>query len=409
MNKVEEYIEKHWDECIKENRNDEGNLIGLPYPYIVPAVGHFDEMYYWDTYFTNKGLIISGLTMQAKHNVDNMLYMVDKYGFMPNGNRTFYLNRSQPPFLSQMVRDVYDVYGDTCWLKLAYHILEKEYDFWMSKRRHENGLNVYGGEVAEDEIDEVVDSFARRIKSTPEGKKADVVKHVILSCESGWDMNPRWGITGYDYAMVDLNSLMYMHENNMEYFAKELGLKEAEIWGKRKRDRQSLMTELMQEENGVLLDYNVKEDKFSPVFSAASYYPLFVGMANKEQARAAVDNLDRIEEEYGIVACEKNNDKGVYQWDYPNGWACLQYIVMAGLDNYGYKDDAKRIAEKYVNLVDKVFEQTGNLWEKYNVIKGNIEVQDEYKMPAMMGWSAGIYLAAKKYLEEVNRTSNLNH
>jgi len=403
VNKVEEYIAKNWNDCIKEKRNDEGNLIGLPYPYTVPAVGHFDEMYYWDTYFTNKGLLISGLSMQAKHNVDNMLYLIDKYGFVPNGNRTYYLSRSQPPFLSQMVRDVYEFYNDSCWLKSAYHVLEKEYDFWMNKRSHENGLNVYGGDIDEDYIDETADDFARRVKFKPDAKNRDIAKHVLLTCESGWDMNPRWGVNGYDYVMVDLNSLLFMHEKNMEYFACELGLEEGEIWAKKAKYRQNLMTKYMQNNSGILLDYNVKEDKLSPIFSVASYYPLFTGMANKEQAQAAVDNLYRIEEEYGIVTCEKSNNEGIYQWDYPNGWACLQYIVIAGLDNYGYKEDAKRIAKKYVALVEKVFDETRNLWEKYNVVKGNVEVNNEYKMPAMMGWSAGIYLAAKKmtkYIEE---------
>lgn len=399
MDKLEKYIAENWVKCIKENRENIGELIALPYPYTVPAVGHFDEMYYWDTYFTNIGLIIAGLGIQAKYNVDNMLYMVDKYGFMPNGNRTYYLNRSQPPFLSEMVKDVYGIFGDICWLKSAYRVLEKEYNFWMKKRCQKNGLNVYGGDVEEDYIDEVAEDFVNRAKFRPDGKNADIAKHVIVSCESGWDLNPRWGINGYDYVMVDLNSLLYMFEKNMEYFAREIELDDVEIWKKRAEDRRCLMTEVMQDKDGILLDYNVKEDKLSRIFSVASYYPLFAGLASKEQAQAAVDNIGRLEVAYGIATCEKSDRVSVYQWDYPNGWACLQYIVMLGLDNYGYRDEAKRIAKKYVTLVEKVFEETGNLWEKYNVINGSIEVNNEYEMPAMMGWSAGIYLAAKKYIE----------
>ena len=127
---------------------------------------------------------------------------------------------------------------------------------------------------------------------------------------------------------------------------------------------------------------------------------MFVGLANDEQAKVAVKNLSRLEEEFGVVTCEKNNDQGIYQWDYPNGWACLQYIVMVGLDNYGYKEEAKRIAKKYISLVEKVFDETGNLWEKYNVVKGNIEVNNEYKMPAMMGWTAGVYLSLSEYIRK---------
>ena len=110
--------------------------------------------------------------------------------------------------------------------------------------------------------------------------------------------------------------------------------------------------------------------------------------------------MDRLESEYGILTCEKNDAEGIYQWDYPNGWACLQYIAMVGLDRYGYKAEANRIAEKYIKLVDKTFDETGNLWEKYNVISGGLDVTNEYKMPAMMGWSAGVYLAAADYLEK---------
>ena len=135
--------------------------------------------------------------------------------------------------------------------------------------------------------------------------------------------------------------------------------------------------------------------------SAASFYPLFVGLAERENAEAIVGKLDRLEAEFGILACEKNDTEGTYQWDYPNGWACLQYIAVMGLDKYGYKTEAKRIAEKYVSLVDKVFEETGNLWEKYNVAEGSLNVNHESKkkMPAMMGWSAGVYLAASSYIE----------
>lgn len=143
IRKIKEYISSHWSECTRENMHDDGTLIGLPYPYCVPAAGHFDELYYWDTYFTNIGLILDGKAMLAKNNTDNMLYMVNKYGYYPNGNRTFFLDRSQPPFLSVMVRDIYKYYNDKVWLSSAYETLKKEYDFWNTKRILPTGLNFY--------------------------------------------------------------------------------------------------------------------------------------------------------------------------------------------------------------------------------------------------------------------------
>ena len=111
-------------------------------------------------------------------------------------------------------------------------------------------------------------------------------------------------------------------------------------------------------------------------------------------------NLPRLEEKYGNLSNEKNGVEGSFQWGYPNGWACQQYIAIKGFDRYGFADDARRIAEKYIAVADKVFEETGNLWEKYNVVEGSSNVCDEYKMPAMMGWSAGVFLAAEKYLND---------
>lgn len=396
--KVKKFIEEHWDECIKENREDCGTLIGLPYPYTVPAVGHFDEMYYWDTYFTNKGLELSDRYAQAKNNTDNMLYLINKYGFMPNGNRTYYLKRSQPPFLSIMVRDIYEHYRDGAWLRGAYYALEKEYDFWMKERISPIGLNVYGGDISISDPEKAKSSFSERVGFVPEQPAEDISAHYALSCESGWDCNPRWECEGFNYAPVDLNSLLYAMECNMAYFSEILGMENKAIWEQRAEKRQSLMSRYMDNGEGLLLDYNFKKGKLSGILSAASFYPLYAGVASAEQAEAVVKNLHRLEGAYGIFTCEKNDARGMYQWDYPNGWACLQYIAFTGLDRYGYKEDAARIALKYKELAEKVFEETGNLWEKYNVENGSIQVSNEYDMPAMMGWSAGVYLAAAEFL-----------
>ncbi len=397
---VLEYIKNNWDSCIKTNTADKDTLIGLPYPYTVPAVGYFDEMYYWDTYFTNKGLEIEGRYEQVKNNTDNMLYLVDKYGFMPNGNRTYYLNRSQPPFLSLMVRDVYEHYGDKEWLKGAYKSLETEYKFWTEKRGSDIGLShydydssVYDSNLASDYID--------RIDWKPEGyTDEEITREYAAICESGWDANPRFKFETYNHAAVDLNSLIYALEDNMAYFADELSNGQSKKWKKLAAERKEKMIKYLENEDGLLMDYNFVSGEQSEIFSVASIYPMFVGLADKKHAKAVVKNLDRLEKEYGMLTCEENDVNGTFQWDAPNGWACLQYITIIGLDNYGYKKEARRIAEKYVLLVEKSYMETANLWEKYNVVEGNVNVAGEYDMPAMMGWSAGTYLAALEYLNK---------
>ena len=407
IDKVREYIESHWDECIKENREDVDTLIGLPYPYTVPAVGCFDAIYYWDTYFTNKGLEVSNRHMTAKNNTDDMLYLVNRFGFMPNGNRYYFLDGSQPPFLSEMVHDVYKHYKDKAWLVGAYDTLLKEYEFWMTKRITPIGLNRYGGEMTDEKKTEYADYLVSRIGFSPDGMdKDDIGRHSRLMGESGWDMNPRWGFCGYDYAHIELNSLLYLFESNMCYFAKELKNGDELLWLERMNNRKSLMQKYMKNKDGLLNDYNFAKKRPCDILSAAVFFPLYAKVADEKEAKAAVDALPLLEAEYGLLTCEKNDAKGVYQWDYPNGWACLQYIAVIGLDNYGYKEEAMRISEKTVELIRKVFAETGNLWEKYNVVEGNINVNNEYDMPPMMGWTAGVYLALTEYIENDKTARN---
>lgn len=399
-NKVKAYIEKNWDDTIKYNPNDEGTLIGLPYPYSVPSVGFFDEMYYWDTYFTNKGLIISGRIEQARHNVANMLYMVERYGFMPNGNRTGYLTRSQPPFLSFMVRDIFEDDKDTEWLKNAYDTLEKEYDFWQSKRMTECGLNRYLGYADPEKYEKLTKYYEKRCNYKTDADEKDIARHVVMTCESGWDITPRWETEGFHFLPVDLNALLYGFEKNMEYFSIKLKNGNEKIWNENAINRKKLMMRYLNNGCGVLLDYNYKSKSLSKVFSVASFYPLFTEVVDQDEADEVMKRLSELETEYGILTCAKNDVPGTFQWDYPNGWACLQYIAVVGMEKYGYREEALRIAGKFISLIDKVFNETGNLWEKYNVVEGNINVNNEYKMPSMMGWSAGVYLALSKYLED---------
>lgn len=395
---VDRFIEENIDSFTRECKEESGTLIPLPHPFSIPSKDHFEEMYYWDTYFTNIGLIASGRINQAKNNTDNILYLVRKYGFMPNASRTTFLTRSQPPFLALMVKDIFKVTGDLSWLQEAYETLKKELEFWREKRKTETGLNRYYGFAKEEEADYLAARFTERTTLTPDMKSIDIARHMRLCFESGWDINPRWGCHGYDFVHVDLNSMLYSVEMCMSEFASILKNGEEEIWKKAAERRRELMRQYMKTGDGYFTDYDYVNNKFSDVFSAASFYPLFVSLADDEEAAKTVRMLSRLEENFGISACEKNGKEGNFQWNYPNGWAPHQYLVFRALKNYGYEKEAKRVAEKYITLVEKVFSETNNLWEKYNVVDGNIEVNTESPMPPMMGWSAGVYLALKDEL-----------
>ena len=398
------HIEENLQKTVRSNQEDQGELIGMPYPYTAPCVEDtFISMYYWDTYFTNVGLITLGNAQQAKYNVDDMLYMVEKYGFMLNGNMTRYLNRSQPPFLSFMVKDVFEYFGDKQWLDTAYATLCKEYDFWQTKRRCKNGLNFYGNYAAmDDELQqEYYNAFSQRSGgyTTDDTEEQKRIGNTFMAfCESGWDCCSRFEFDGQYYNPVCLNSLLYGFERNMAYFCKILGKEERTDWLRRARYRKSKMKKfLWNKEAGLFLDWNFKENRHSGVKSAASLYPMFVKLTNEVNGEEKL--LEDLMLEYGLACSVPGEYRFPLQWDYPNVWAPLQYTSYIACKNCGLNDKAQEIAKRYVKLIEEGFEKTGNLWEKYNGHTGEVANQD-YDAPTMIGWTAGVYLKFKNDLQD---------
>ncbi len=397
--RIEEYIRANLPKTIRSCTENEGTLLALPFPYTVPCVGEmFQELYYWDTYFTNVGLLVRGETATAKHNIDNMLWLVETYGFMPNGNRTYYLNRSQPPFLSRMVTELFAVTQDREWLSAAYVTLKKEYAFWQTEKMTETGLNAYTGYAIRDEdLDYMYEHFVKRTGVTPYvsatmAEKREIHQAVFSFFESGWDCNSRFLTQGHRINAVDLNALLYGMERDLRDMAITLQNDEQSLWQTRMDTRRQLMNTLLwDEEQGLFLDCHVQTAQKSTYRSAASFYPLFVGLADERQAALTVEKLPLFEHACGITAGEENCPWHC-QWDYPNVWAPIQYIVYAGLKRYGYRKEARRVADKFTALVERNFDETGNFWEKYNGVTGKVAA-DEYEAPPMMGWTAGVYTA----------------
>lgn len=400
---IQEYIEKTLPMTIRENKEDLEPLFGLPYPYIIPsAKDMFQEMYYWDTYFANKGLILRGELTQVKNNIDDLRTLLERFGFVLNGSHMGFRYNSQPPFLAMMIRELYDVTKDQAWLLEAYGSVKKEHAFWMEKRNTPCGLNRYDcEELPKSWIKNAADCLEERLGFRPDKTEEELARGMYAAGESGWDLSPRMSYEVYNYAPADLNSLLYRQEKELAYFASELGLsEECEEWEKAAKERGELCRRYLKDENGNFFDYNYVTGERISLANASCFYPLYSKMATKEEAEAAVKLLPRIEMEYGIACCEKSDREGVYQWGYPNGWPPTHSILVEGLLNYGYEEEALRIAKKYVQLVERCFEQTENFWEKYNVVEGNVEVTDEYKMPAMLGWTFGVYESFQKLIKE---------
>lgn len=409
-----QHIDSVMPQSVRETTKDEGAVIALPKPYSVPCIkGAFQEMYYWDTYFTNKGLLLLGDVEQAKNNLACIAYLIDKFGYMPNGSNVGLLNRTQPPYASLMARDIYDVTHDKAWLREIMRSLEKEYDYWMTKRLAPNGLNRYGHCATKEELLGFYDAIAGRLcvsdkdRMTQEADKLRVGAHWLAEAESGWDFNPRYDQRCMDFNPVDLNANLYIYEKNFEYFCKELGMGGAQKWRKLAQKRRRLIQKYCYNAaNGLFYDYDFVNKKLSKVYSGGSYNLMNAGVMTAAQAKAAVAGLAKLEMAHGVAACEKGERTLTYQWDYPNCWAAINYNVIVGLNRYGYKAAARRVAKKYLDSNVKQYEDTGVLWEKYNSVTGNNDAAAEYATPGdFMGWTAGVVLYCADYLYGNNKTT----
>ena len=393
---INEYIKHYLPLTVRESKEDNYPFFALPKPYNVPcADGMFQEMYYWDTYFTNRGLLLDGNVEQAKNNVENLAAMAERFGFVLNGNRAEFLNNSQPPFMSQAIREVYELTRDREWLASLMGAVEKEYVFYTEKRGSKTGLSHYDAvtPISDKQKKRAVEHLLDRLGYRPEASDEELARGLFAVGESGWDINPRMTYHAYDYAAVELNTLIYSIEDNMSYFCSELGRSsESEKWNRRKEARAALCRKYLRSDDGVFYDYDLSKGERCSLFSAACYYPLYFGMASEDEAFAAVKMLPLLETEWGIVTSVRRDDiKGTFQWGYPNGWPPMQQIVVGGLLRFGYTSDAKRIAQKFLHLMEKCFAETGHLWEKYDVVSGSANALAEYETPTMLGWTYGTY------------------
>jgi alpha,alpha-trehalase len=370
-------------------------LLYLPNPYVVPG-GRFNEMYGWDSYFIQVGLLNDGEVQLAKDMTDNFLYQVDHYGKILNANRTYYLTRSQPPFLTQMILGVYRKTRDRRWLESTVPAIEKYYRFWVEGPHltKQTGLSRYydfgdgpAPEAIADERDEHGKTHYDRVKEyyrTHEVKDYDASKFYDRGKdqltdlfykgdrsmrESGFDPSNRFGPFNadiIDYNPVCLNSLLYLMETEAAEIMRTLGrAAEAAEWLRRAAERKDRVNRLMWDpEDGLYYDYNFAEKRVRRYPFATTFYPLWAGIASREQAARVASNLTLFERPGGILT--STNVSGS-QWDAPFGWAPLQMIAVSGLRRYGYGKEADRVAANFLSMVLKEFIDHNTIVEKYDV------------------------------------------
>lgn len=388
------HVYRTWDDLTMHQTTDEGTLIGMPHPYIVPSKMQsngfsFKELYYWDSFFTAKGLRIQGKQELDEGMLDNLVFLANKFGIIPNGSRFYLSSRSQPPILTSYIFEIFDYYKkDGQWLADRISVAEAEYyNVWTSEQ-HPNNRNIYNGLSRYYDINMLDD---------------------LAECESGWDMNPRFEGKCLSFIPIDLNCLLHHYEVDFAKAYEILGdHAKAETW-KRKADlrEKAVNGACWNEELGFYFDYNFVDNFHSEVFSLASYYPMSCGLASTEQAEKLVKNLYRFNFVGGLAATSSpdSNDPRLFnkQWAYPNGWAPLHWRVIDGLEKYGYQTEARNIARKWLKTNLDWFVKHGVFREAYNVVAPDERPQKGvYPCQIGFGWTNGIFvdLAHKYFTDE---------
>ncbi|ORX93443.1 neutral trehalase [Basidiobolus meristosporus CBS 931.73] len=439
-------MEKYQDE-----NGDEG-MRGVP--FVVPG-GRFNEMYGWDSYFESLGLLIDGKLELAKGMVDNFIYEIKHYGKILNANRSYYLTRSQPPFLTDMALKVYDALppsdpeGNKKWLATAMGAAIKEYHtIWNCEPRldpkcglsryHPTGVGI-PPETEASHFDHVIAPFAEKLgvdietyqKLYNEGQviEPELDDYFINDRavrESGHDTTYRFEKRCAYLATIDLNALLYKYEIDLgetiqNIFDDNLTLPDGTVvtsdyWFERAKRRRALIDRFMwNEEKGLYFDYDTRQEKQITYESVTSLWALWAGCSSKEQAEKLVKvSLEKFEVTGGLV-CGTEESRGVIslsrpnrQWDYPFGWAPHQMLAWVGLEKYGYIDDARRLAYRWLYTITKSFvDFNGVVPEKFDIVGmthqvkveyGNVGVDFKYVPREGFGWMNASYQLGLRYL-----------
>ncbi|MGI8580714.1 MAG: alpha,alpha-trehalase TreF [Chitinophagaceae bacterium] len=413
---IVEHIEMLWNELTRQPEEGKSSLIPLPHPYIVPG-GRFREIFYWDSYFTMLGLQISGRIDMIENMVDNFSYLIDKFGYIPNGNRTYFLGRSQPPFYASMIKLLSEEKGEGILIKYLPQ-LEKEYDFWMKGAEQLNKKTISINRVALMPDGNFLNHYWDEFDTPrPESYKEDVelaklvndekklYRNLRAACESGWDFSSRWFKNENDFTSihtteiipVDLNCLLFNLEQTIAEAYQSNNKKVSEKYQIAANKRKDAMNKYCWDnEKGFYFDYDYFSGKQKQSLTLAGIFPLFFKIATPEQAEYVAKFL----EQHFLCpgGLQTSTVTTPQQWDSPNGWAPLHWIAIQGLTNYGYKILAKDITKRWMSINEKVYNNTGKIMEKYNVVATDLEAGGgEYQSQDGFGWTNGVYLSLHKY------------
>ncbi len=399
IKQTRKYIVSRWPLALHRPENEPKGEYALPFPFVPPCIsGDFHVLFYWDTFYTNRGLIADGFFDYAKWNVDNLIYALHKLGFVPNAySQNLIKWTSQPPYLHFMVKDIYEVHHDEEWLKNAYFALKKEYAFWMKERIAPNGLNrhLHNPLTQEDLCDYYRYVATERLGLSvdlPADIRAELGENYCAAAEAGLDFSPRFRDQGAHMNPVDLNANLYGMELDLASMAKKFEPSEENRFLMAAEAREERMNALMLGADGVYYDYDfsVKKIYREDYCFTGQFMPFIVGLSKDKAAIKKI--LSRLSYPHGIASTQKDDKETIpYQAAYPYSWPYDNYLAYWGLLSAGLLDEAKEVGERWILNLANTFNETGRLWETYDPLKGGRAEKKEYPANEMMGWTAGTF------------------
>uniref|UniRef100_A0A0N5B3R2 Trehalase n=1 Tax=Strongyloides papillosus TaxID=174720 RepID=A0A0N5B3R2_STREA len=411
-------------QSVKDNA-ERYSLIALPKPFVVPG-GRFREMYYWDSFFTIKGLLASKMYKTVRDMIDNMGYMIDQFGFIPNGNRVYYLNRSQPPLMSWCVDAYIKETGDYDFIRIALGWIEKELQFFKKNRtvkldewkshlyRYHVSVDTPRPESYREDLECSEDCEDLRTKQIMWGE-------IAAAAESGRDFSTRWfatvgSVMGNMKTIrtsrilpVDLNAILLKNLAIVEEYCLYVGDHEkSERYKHEKEELKSMIREVLWNDDlGCWFDYDI--DKYHQILTYydTNFFPLVTGCSldkrDQEKIASYINNIGLLKYPGGIPTSLQSSGE---QWDFPNAWAPTTWVLIEGLNKNDQPELARLIADKWLRKNYTVWKDTeGKMFEKYNVTTGcalNIAGGGEYIIQEGFGWTNGVILdLLMKYKNDV--------
>lgn len=415
-----EHVRLLWKQLERRNRKDRGSLLAVPHEYIVPG-GRFSEQFYWDSYFIMLGLAADQRWATIHAMIKNYAFMLRKFGSIPTANRTYFLSRSQPPFFAYMIKLLASHRGKAVTYLEYLPQLLAEYRFWMKgktsvhdhidQQAYARVVRLPNGTIANRYYDNKQvprpESQREDMETAERSRNANKDKIYLdlrAGAESGWDFSSRWlkdefsieTIHTTDLIPVDLNCLLYELENTI---AETYQLLKQPLLARKFQKFASKRAEAIQlycwnERDKFYYDYDFRIGQQTDRLTLAGIFPMYVGIADDKQAKHIAARLEaEFLFEGGLVTTRQDTGQ---QWDYPNGWAPLEWVAIISLRRYGYNELADEIKRRWINTTEWVFSTQHKMIEKYDVVdERRIGGGGEYPLQDGFGWTNGVYAALK--------------